>query len=329
MRTGTILTMTTTVLGLLGVAALISGPTFFSGNPLRWMQGELLEFLESPASTLAYAARSQETAFTEGSPLHLAKFLGRPAAKPGDSPEEKAMATLPKAVPPGQLRKASRAELLEQCNQIPKCSAKLQNAKQGKRPSNVLPAGKPGESPEEKELSTLPKPIPPAPRRQPRSDLSLPEEESTLLSWLNPFAVSEARAQTAFSLYLTPQNRYSSAPFGLMTIYGSGYTGSWRLYGNGFISVNRADVEHKPYVYFATNVPAEGWYLINFEAGRGKAKVRHQYNGPIIETWDFTNQSCSTCSYLTAEYLTAGWHYFYFWPDASDIYFYSASVDSY
>jgi hypothetical protein len=293
------------------------------------MQGELLEFLESPASTLAYAAPSQETAFTEDSPLHLAKFLGRPAAKPGDSPEEKAMATLPKPVPPGQLRKASKAELLEQCNQIPKCSAKLQNAKQGRRPSNVLPAGKPGESPEEKELSTLPKPIPPASRRQPRSNLSLPEEESSLLSWLNPFAVSEARAQTAFSLYLTPQNRYSSTPFGLMTIYGSGYTGSWRLYGNGFISVNRADVERKPYVYFATNVPEEGWYLINFEAGRGKAKVRHQYNGPIIETWDFTNQSCSTCSYLTAEYLTAGWHSFYFWPDASDIYFYSASVDSY
>jgi len=59
------------------------------------------------------------------------------------------------------------------------------------------------------------------------------------------------------------------------------------------------------------------------------AKVRHQYNTPIMETWKVTHQSCSTCSYLTAEYLAAEWHYFYFWPDASDIYFYSASVDSY
>jgi hypothetical protein len=329
MRTGTILTMTTSVLGFLGMTLLISGPPLSSVNPAKWMQEERLEVLGASYGDLANAALPHEPEFTGDSPLQQVKVLGRRANQPGNSPEEKELNNLPKPIPPGQIRKASKAELLEQCNQIPKCSAKLQNAKQGRRPSNVLPAGKPGESPEEKEWSTLPKPIPPAPRRQPRSDLSLPEKESTLLSWLNPFAVSEARAQTAFSLYLTPQNRYSSTPFGLITIYGSGYTGSWRLYGNGFISVNRSDVEHKPYVYFATNVPAEGWYLINFEAGRGKAKVRHQYNGPIIETWDFTNQSCSTCSYLTAEYLTAGWHYFYFWPDASDIYFYSASVDSY
>jgi len=169
------------------------------------MQEKRLEVLSASSGDLANAALPHEEDSTGNSPLQLAKVLGRPANQPGNSPEEKELNNPHKPIPPGQIRKAYNAELLEQCNQISKCSAKLQNAKQGRRPPTVLPAGKPGESPEEKEWSTLPKPIRPAPRRQPGSDLSLPEKESTLLSLLNPFAVSEAPHKQRFPCTLLPK----------------------------------------------------------------------------------------------------------------------------
>ena len=58
---------------------------------------------------------------------------------------------------------------------------------------------------------------------------------------------------------------------------------------------------------------------------RGSAAFHY---GPIIKTWDFSGDTCNPCDYLTAEYLTEGYHYFYFWSEQY-LYVYSASVDSY
>ena len=327
MRTRKTVKMTTAILGLLGVAFLASGLTI---SPVRWTQEVLLASLGVRSADIVHAAQPQEGALTTDSPLQLAKVLGRLAGKKGESPEEKEIGNLGKPVPPGQIHKRSKTELLDQCNKLARCKAKLQAAKKGKRPAKVLPAGKKGESPEEKALSKIPKPAKPTPRyRQQKSELGLPDDNATLLSWLNPFAVPSAHAQSAFSLYLAPPNRYSSSPYGFFKLYGAAYWGSYYLYGGGHTTIRNTNSENKPMVYFGTTVPADGWYLINVQGGRGKAKLRHRSNGPIIETWDFTTQSCYRCDYLTAEYLTAGYHYFYFWPDGSNMYFYSMSVDSY
>lgn len=319
--------MTTAVLGFLGAAFLVSGLNI---SPMRWMQEVLFDGLGTHSATMAHAAQPQEKGLTVDAPIQLAKVLGRPAGKKGESPEEKAIDSLEKPVPPGQVRKRSKAELVDQCNKQARCKAKLQEAQKskGKRPKNVRPAGEPGESSEEKALSQIPKPTKPTPSpRQQKSELTLPEENATVLSWLNPFAVSTAHAQSAFSLHLTPQNRWSSTPYGNLNLYGVTYWGNYYLYPS-LISTTSSLVENRPYVYFNLSVPSEGWYLVNIQGGRGKAKLRHR-SGPIIETWDFTSQACSTCDYLTAEYLTAGYHYFYFWPDGTNMYFYSVSVDSY
>ena len=324
MRTRKIVKITTAILGLLGVAFLASGLTF---SPVRWMQEVLLVSLGSRSADIAHAAQPQGAALTPDSPMQLAKALGRPAAKKGESREEKEIGKIGKPVPPGQIRKRSKAELIDQCNKQAKCKAKLraaQNSK-GKRPKNVRAAGRKGESPEEQGLSKIPKPVKPSPRQQ-KSELILPEESSPLLSWLNPFAVSPAHAQSAYSFHLALPNQYSSTPYARLVTYGMSYWGSWYLYPT-YVSTQATLSENKPYIYLSTTVPSDGWYLINFQAGRGKAKLRHR-GGPIIETWDFSSQTCSRCDYLTAEYLTAGYHYFYFWAE-TNMYVYSASGNSY
>ena len=324
------------VIMAMGMLSLLGGIFLASELPLsptQWMQGVVLNVLGVSSPAIAHATPPPKEGLSTGSPIHLAKVLGRPAGKKGESWEEKELGELGKPIPPGQVRKRSKAELLDKCNKQPRCRAKLQAAQKskGKRPSkNVRSAGKEGESPEEKALSKLPKPDNPKPRgSNQRSEFRLSEENTPLLSWLNPFSVAPAYAQSAFSQYFTPENRYSSSPYGYITLFGASYWGSWYLYGTGFVTMNATNSENKPYVYLLTTIPSEGWYLVNFEAGRGKAKVRHRSSGPIIETWDFTSQSCNPCDYLTAEYLTAGSQYFYFWPDNSSMYFYSASIDAY
>ena len=144
--------MTTAVLGLLGVVFLASGLTI---SPMRWMQEVLLDALGTHSATIAYAAQPQGKALTADAPMQLAKVLGRLAGKKSESREEKEIAKRGKPVPPGQVRKRSKAELVDQCNKQARCRAKLQGAQKGKgtRPKNVRPAGKRGESPEEKALS--------------------------------------------------------------------------------------------------------------------------------------------------------------------------------
>jgi hypothetical protein len=294
-----------------------------NGSPVGWLKTALLEtFSVTPAVAQAGPLENRELGVAS---FQVAKGV-RPAAKKV-SPEEAQLKQLPKPVPPGQLRRPSKAELLDKCTKNPKCKAKLQAAKK-RGPNKPRPAGR-EESPEDKELKKLPKPINPKARgRQPRSDLMMPEGTNALLSWLNPFQVDSVYAQSAVSINLTPGGPYTSGSY--MNLYGSRVFTSNRFYlYHGDSSTNSA-TENKPYAYLRFSVPATGTYLVNVQAGRGKAKMRHQYSGPIIDTWDFTAQPYGTYDYLTAEYLEQGYQYFYFWPDGgSSFYIYSASLVSY
>ncbi len=186
--------------GGLAVGGLMVGLLAISlnGTPEKWMKTALLEAL-SVTPNLAQAAP-----FTDGevenASLQLARAK-RPAEKK-ESPEMAQMKKLPPPIPRGKLRRPSRADLVNACNKEPKCRGELQVAKQGKAPKNRQPIPQ-GESPEQKEMKKLPKPAKGIPLGgQPRSELLLPAEGTSLLGWLNTFQVSEAYAQSGFSLYL-------------------------------------------------------------------------------------------------------------------------------
>ena len=297
--------------------------TSLNSSPVGWMKTALLEsFSVTPAVAQAGPLENREPGMTS---FQVVKHV-RPAAKK-ESPEEAQLKQLPKPVPPGQLRRPSKAELLDKCNKNPRCKAKLQAAKK-RGPNKPRPADR-EESPEDKELKKLPKPINPKVRgRQPRSNLMMPEGTNTLLSWLNPFQVAPVYAQSAVSINLTPGGPYTSGSF--MNLYGA------RVYHSARYRLVASDTffttytENKPFAYFRFSVPATGTYLVNVQASKGKAKMRHQYGGPIIDTWDFSAQPSGTYDYLTAEYLEQGGHTFYFWPDVSShFYIYSGSLESY
>ena len=72
--------------------------------------------------------------------LQLARAK-RPAAKK-ESPEELQQKKMPKAAPPGELKRASKADIINECNKQPKCRAKMQAAKSGKKPKNPRQAAR-------------------------------------------------------------------------------------------------------------------------------------------------------------------------------------------
>ena len=232
--------------------------------------------------------------------------------------------------PPGQQKRASKAELIDACNKQPKCRAKMQAAKSGKKPKNRKPAAR-EESPEDKALKQLPKPAQAAPGRQrSQNQILRPELTTSLWEWLNPFAVTEAFAQSAVSIQLDPINNRNSTPLSYLYLYGNNTYGSNWFYLSGYWDLNSPNTENQPYAYVRFSAPTAGYYIIDFRAFRGKAKLRHQYNGPIIETWDFLSQGCSPCNYATLEYLEVGNHYFYFWPEGnSAFYFGGVGITSY
>ena len=220
----------------------------------------------------------------------------------------KAMNKFPKPVPRGQIRKRTKEELITHCNRLPRCRAQLQKARKGLRLPNVRPP------------------------RKSRSSLESPNPQSNILSWLNPFDVSPVQAQSDFSLnIILPDWKGPSIYSGSIKLYGASYWGGFYLYDKKIITLPGSHfAENNPHVQLYTGaLPAEGWYFVNFQAGRGKAKsLRHNYRGQSIETWDFSNSSCSPCDYLALFYLKAGTHRFSFWPNDSSFYIYGVSVNS-
>lgn len=144
---------------------------------------------------------------------------------------------------------------------------------------------------------------------KPTSSLSMEKEFS--LAWLNPFTVSEVQAG-AFSVTLDYTNSFLA---GYNIAYSHMYNvilapGSYHR-NVPTISNHYGKLGHAG---FLVKIPTEGWYLINVNAGgQGQAKLDHSGTG-TLESWDFTTSSSYWNDHLTAEYLSAGTHVFYFKP---------------
>lgn len=309
----------------LAIGGLMIGflATSLTGNPVIWMQSALLGSLGvNPSTVQAGPIEERELG---GNSFQVAKGI-RPAAK-GESPEDAQLKNLVPPVPPGQLRRPSKMELLDKCARSPRCQAKLKKAQQ-RGPNKPLPAAR-EESPEDQELKSLPKALPPRGPHQPAGrNILMPEEGQSLLSWLNPFYTDNAYAQGGVSIHLVPGGAVTSSSY--MYLFGARVypDNSFRLFATD--PWEGATTENHTFAYLKFYVPAIGTYLVNVRANKGKAKLRHQYNGPIIADWDFTAQSYGTYDYLTAEFLEQGLHYFYFWPDDfTSFSLYSASLESY
>jgi hypothetical protein len=252
----------------------------------------------------------------------------RPAA-PGPSPEEQFQKQLPPPAKPEELKAPAQTDMESRCMQNPKCRQKLEQAKQGKRPAKPLPAAT-EPSPEEKLQKSLPPPAQGIPPQRPRSQVPGPMD--WLFSWLDPLTPEQAWAQSGFNLTFTPNSRSSSSPYGYLGLYGgyiSGNSTSYTLYSP--YSTTQPSSENKPFVFISTSLPAAGYYLIDVVASASLVKLRHQYNGPILETWD-SRGGCgsSTCHYVTVDYYAAGGQYWYFWADPTNhAYFYSVTIKSY
>jgi len=318
-------------IGLGVVVLMVAGVLMAGGNqtPVSWMRTVLLETL-GPQIPEALADQPQREG--TGEALFQLAMKRRPASK-GKSPQDVQIEKAPKPLPRGQVKRSSKSQLIDKCKRQPKCMTKLQKAQKGQRPKKPRPAAK-EESPQEKELKKFPRPQKPQSRpRGPRSEILLPEERPALLSWLNPFEAEVAHALSATSIFLTPGNGYNKSPRTYLRLYGTqmDYNGTILLFGGWEIPAFSAYSASRPFAYLKFTAPTTGYYILNFNGGRAKAKLRHQYNGPIIETWDFSSSGAATVDHATMEYLAQGDHNFYFFPEPgiNYLYFYSASIESY
>ncbi len=213
-----------------------------------------------------------------------------------DSPEDQALAEFEKSAPKMNPELPSRQELFNGCESQPRCKAKLEA-----RHAAASRAGKAAQAPQK-------------PRT--RSILS-----STTSLYYSP--------TTDFSVQLTPKTPYISDPLAYLRFYGgTTYASYYNTYTllRGTSSGGSANTEQQPFAVFMVTVPTSGNYMVSVQGSGGAAKMRHNYGGPILETWE-PDGSYGTRNYSTVEHLAAGRHYFYFWPTQGNyVYFFSASV---
>lgn len=319
MKSGTFYRLGLVVFGSITGGLLL---TNLNSTTVKWMQDVFIAPLSgSPTKFLVAPYRD---GFFEGS-LQLAKNL---PATTHPSPEEIQAQDHP--LPPGKPenlgRPSTKEQMIHNCMQQPSCRKNFQEAKSGKRPVRGRPAAT-QPSPEEQELKKLPPPIMGDPKG-PRSGLG-PISDGEILAWLNPFQPSLAEAQ-AYSWAVNPLRPNAQQGSLRMATYGGyQYANRYPIIGPRFPWNNHTASENKSFVYFPTSIPTAGWYFIEVLAGPAQTKLRHNYSGPIIAAWDHSTTSCYQCYYTTVEYLEAGWHYFYFWSVARDIYIYSVAMESY
>ena len=235
--------------------------------------------------------------------------------------------------PPGKPedvgRPSTKEEMIQHCMQQPSCRQKLQEAKKGKRPAKGRPAAT-GPSPEDIEDKKMGKPVMGNPQG-PLSEL-VPLSGSALLAWLNPFNPNVAEAAAGGGA-VDPSRTKGTFGGVSMATYGGGQNGnSWPFIGSDYSSYipNYATSESKAMVILrASSIPTSGFYLVEIRGTKSSTKLRHLNNGPIIETWDYSNTACSTCYYTDIDWYDAGYHYWYFWSVGRYMSIYGATVRSY
>jgi hypothetical protein len=241
------------------------------------------------------------------------------------SPQEKAQHEI--RVPPkqgGEKRRLSKKEKLDLCAQNPQCRASLDAANKGKRPQPI-PAVTPG-SPEDKAHKL---PVPPkATKPKGPSGALQPESSFSLLSWLNPFSVSVAQAQTPPSGFpVRAEAPYYNVPGKLeVRLYGGlARGGDYYLYKTWpGPSTAVAGNNGRNYMPFLFTAPVQGWYIVDVEGTPARAAVNLPYNKQGVLTDFSTRPAGSIQHYVSVHYLAQGGHWFYFWINEP----YSARFDA-
>ena len=134
---------------------------------------------------------------------------------------------------------------------------------------------------------------------------SLLKESISSLAWLNPLAATEAWAGTV-SLTLDYTNGFYYG--NCWAAFFRGYI-SYGIYNRNYPIIYSYDgyPSYNSYICMRVYAPSDDWYLINVENGYGRAARLETSVGEIIETWPTGTRDC-----LTAQYLAAGYHYFYY-----------------
>ncbi|MDH4194766.1 MAG: hypothetical protein OEV70_11525 [Nitrospirota bacterium] len=305
-------------IGIVGVSFLFAGALVATVDqtPMSWMKATLLQSLGATSSVAQAASFDHDT---QGNALQLVK-QGLPAAKQ-DSPEVLELKKMGKVPQKPKPINPSQAGLLADCMKRPDCAAELDAFKKGK----IKPPPTPfqGELPEELKKKQRNKkgqgPV------QPRSDIRLPEESPSLLSWLNPFLVTPAYAQTASNVITVypGQLGYQPPPGNTMDLYGVYLTSGWEIFDARYYYKSLCTVcQNHPYALLVFTVPQNGVYNIEvnaFVAGSRKATIYHANtdNRPgIVKTWDDAT-IYAWASYTASKTLFKGENKFYFWPNSN------------
>jgi len=237
------------------------------------------------------------------------------------SPQEKAQHEI--RVPPknpSNKKRLTKKEKLDLCARNPQCRASLDAANQGKHPQPI-PAVTPG-SPEDN-VHKIPLPPKKAKNAQgQRGELELElGSSSSLLSWLNPFSISVAEAQTpppgfpirAEAPYYVVPGKLEVRNYGGLTRGGDYYLYTTWPGPSSAVAGNNG----KNYMPFLFTAPVQGWYIVDVEGTPARAAVNIPYNvqGSLQ---DFSTQPAgSEQHYVSTHYLAAGGHWFYFWINAA------------
>jgi hypothetical protein len=314
-------------IGIVGVSFLFAGALVATVDqtPMSWMKATLLQSLGATSSVAQAASFDHDT---QGNASFQIAKEPRPALNP-NSPEVLERKK-PQQGPPNRPPRHSEAELLDICQKNPTCAASLNETKSGKH--KPLPAFQ-GEIPEVQEMKKLHKgPQLEAPGQQPRSEILLPEEGSSLLSWLNPFHVS-----TAYALAPTITVRPGDASGGMnfMLLHGTAMIKGWnRLHASDYYkSLCGNYCENNPYAVLAFDAPVSGKFLITVVAYAaspgGGARMRHGQTGTIFGRWGESPLEPTGWRYFQiSRPLDMGQQWFYFWPieGSGDLYMYYATL---
>lgn len=180
--------------------------------------------------------------------------------------------------------------------------------------------------------------IPPGKLKRPSAGLSLERAIDGIIGLIVP----AAHAGETFTLDLTPQvNTSTGAHAGLRssTPYGIAYFYGARVYyyrpRNDSIYMSASAYSalgHQvtnPYVSLTVNIPTDGWYIANINSyafTTATVDILHYENGPVL--LEQLPRASGWADYPTLQYLSAGYHYFY-WVLPGGGYVSGVSVDSY
>ena len=136
-----------------------------------------------------------------------------------------------------------------------------------------------------------------------------------------PLSVSEAEA--AVDVALGYGNKYYSSSLyayvvfrGVKKYYSYYYWYCMHLTQHGNFA---------PYAYIYFKAPTTGWYTINVRAWGTKAYIRHL--GATVANWNFSSYNWN--DFVTMQYLEAGFHCFWWYPDQTSVYVKSVKIASY